>query len=65
MKRISYKKLYMMSREALQNMCFCKNYSCPRCTYSEPMPERCENEQTRDKLFRAIGEYKRQVEVDG
>ena len=56
-KGLSHKKLYKMCRESLENMCFCKRKICDRCTYVEEMPDRCKNEQVRDKLFHAIALY--------
>ena len=40
--------------QALLNMCFCKSTTCSRCTYTEPLKERCKNEQIRDKAFAEI-----------
>lgn len=39
-------------KAALEEMCFCKKHTCKRCVYVKEMPERCINEQIRDKVFR-------------
>ena len=41
-------------KEALLNMCFCKRYICKRCGYVEEIPDRCKNEQIRDKIFHKL-----------
>lgn len=41
-------------REAMLNMCFCKRRICKRCGFVEEIPDRCKNEQIRDKIFRKL-----------
>ena len=43
-----------MMFDEMCNMCFCKRHLCNRCGYIEEIPDRCKNEQIRDKIFRKL-----------